>query len=256
MPKEDLLSVLNQIQQEDPLSIVNTIIGIISITKLANDHIQKLLRDMKYRDLILDYKDLIDNGSRKEAILFLDKAIIMKSTDNKICAQLYALKGIEIFQELSEEMLMLIDKEKESRGGDKDFYSRSDSGLIIFYAIFNSDKIHSISTSILQALDSAIKKDPTIGAAWRLKNLALLLNGKLEETIESIETTLQIAELDNEEIAKLLVLKAWLCYVFDDIEESLECISEVVDNKDTRSYKLAHILLKIICLKGNIEFQE
>jgi tetratricopeptide (TPR) repeat protein len=239
---------------------VNEIMGLINFGKLANDLIQKLLREMKYRDLILEYKDLRDSGLRKGAILCIDKGIIENSSNNKICAQLYTLKGIEIFQELSEKMLMLIDMEKESRD-DKDFLQRSDSGKIIFYAIFDSDEIHNISASILQALDCAIKLDPTFAVAWNLKNLALFLNGKWKEAIESIEITLQIARLDDEEIAKLLVLKAWLCYVLDDIDEALECISEVVmmDNEDTRSYKNALIFFTIIreeIPKGDIEFRE
>jgi tetratricopeptide (TPR) repeat protein len=261
MSQDDLFSVLNGIQQEDQLSIVNTVIGIINCSKLANDLYQKLLKEMEYRDIILEYKDLRDLGLRKGAILCIDKAIIENSPNNKICAQLNTLKGIEIFQDLLEEMLMLIDREKESRGGDKDFNSRSDSGWIILCAIINSDKIHSISTSTLQALDCAIKLNPTISAAWRLKNLALFLNGKWKETIESIETTLQIAKLDDDEIAQLLMLKAWLCYVFNDIEESLKCICEVVmmDNEETRSYKHALIFFKVIreeILKDDIEFQE
>ena len=89
-------------------------------------------------------------------------------------------------------MIMLIDMEKESRG-DKDFFSKSDSAKIIFDNIFNSDEIHNISARILQALECAIKLDPTFADAWNLKNLALFLNGKWKEAIESIETTLQIA---------------------------------------------------------------
>ena len=120
--------------------------------------------------------------------------------------------------------------------------------MIIFNAIFNSDEIHSISTSILQALECAIKLDPTFAVAWNLKNLALFLNGKWKEAIESIETTLQIAELDDVEITKLLMLKAWLCYVLDDIDEALKCIIEVgmMDNEDTRSHKIALIFFKVI----------
>ena len=252
----DISTIINKVDS----STIDTILGIITSSKLANDLIQKLLREMKYRDLILEYRDLRDSGLRKGAILCLDKAIIENSSNNEICAQLYALKGIEIFQELSEMMLMLIDTEKESRG-DKDFFSRSDSGKIIFYAIFDSDEVHNISTSILQALDCAIKLDPTFAVAWNVKNFALFLNGKWKEAIESIETTLQIARLDDEEIAKLLVLKAWLCYVFDDTDEALKCLIEVIamENENTRSYKHALIFFQTIrekILKGGIEFQE
>jgi len=234
--------------QVDLLSIANAIIGLFNFGKLANDILQNRLREMKYKDIILDYKDKRDLGLRKGAIQCIDKAIIENSSNNKICAQLYTLKGTEIFLELSEEIMLLICMEKDSRG-DKDVFSKSDSVNIIFNNIFNSDKIHNISEMLLQALECAIKLDPTYDDAWKMKNLALFLNGKWKEAIKSIETTLQIAGLDDEEIAKLLVLKAWLCYIFDDIGEALECLSEVITmgNNDSRSFKNAFIFYQLIC---------
>jgi tetratricopeptide (TPR) repeat protein len=236
--------------------LINTIIGIINCSKLANDLIQKILREIENKEPILDYKDNRDLGFRKGEIQHLDKAIAINSSNNKICAQLYALKGITFFEELSEIMMMIINKEKEAKGGEA-FFSRSDSGKVILIAILENDEMQETSANALEALNCAIKLDPIQPTAWIIRNLVLYLMGNWEEAIESIDTTLQITSLTDEDIAKFLILKASLC-AFYDIEKSLDCILEVVgmDNQDSNSYKAALILFIKIrdeIRDGNIE---
>jgi tetratricopeptide (TPR) repeat protein len=237
--------------------LINTIIGIINCSKLANDIFQKLLREIEKKEPILDYKDNRDLGFRKGEIQYLNKAIAINSSDNKICAQLYALKGITFFEELTEIMMTIINKEKEAKGGEAFFYG-SDSGNVILIAILENDEMQETSANALEALNCAIKLDPIQPTAWIIRNLVLFLMGNWEEAIDSIDTTLEITSLTDENIAKFLIFKAHLC-AFYDIEKSLECIFEIVgmNNQDTNSYKAALILFRAIrdeIRDCNIEF--
>ena len=113
---------------------------------------------------------------------------------------------------------------------------------------------------LFKLLECAIKLNQTMAVAWNMKNLALFLNGRWEDAVESIEIALQISSLDDEEIAKLLILKASIC-IFFNVDEALKCIFEVVgmNNQDTNDYKLAIVLFAVIrdeILKGNIKFDD
>ena len=228
----------------DPYWMINTLFGLFNFGRMANDLIQKVLREYRQQELILECKDCRDMGFNDRAIIYLDKAIELQKTNDKLCSQLYAIKGLIFLEEASNRLGKTIMRTIESEGGTE-FLSKPSSGEIIICTILEDKPSQEKFQYALEAHENALKLDPDFLSASANKSFILALIGRWEDAVKSIDNTLKIAPLDEEFMERLLTLKGCLSY-FYDLEESMKCFFDVIgiDHQDSKYYKIALICLK------------